>query len=620
MININTLNSEQEINVNQVDGIASIEIKGNILSITYESLKTLRDSSKLVPGQQYRIIDYITGTSQENTQSAGHQFDIIVTALDECTLSEEAQAIQNINDSYFDNSNLSAWKLWYCLDNDTNRFAWAGDVKVGEIEHKKYDSSKCTINPELINGNAFITPFNFESCVWVDGNSDGLAYSDDHINHDISELVYEWGYFTDENDDIQLCLYKSEAGYYEKEGQPDYGDKYLYRGVVNVDGSEYDYWQKWDVSGDGGVYINGGDDYVYATTQRIVSNPEVYSVTIETEDIYQPGKGVIYRMIDEWNNDVPYDFKNIQFKRYKITSSTVSDLVGKYASSDTDDVTVDTNTPYWCYTFSTDSLGDASLNENSKFVHNNVISGYYYGFNVLNDIVFIGTITTGNRFGVLCSSITFGDGCQSNTFIGCSNSIFGNDCSYNIFGDNGVSNIFGNNCSSNIFGNGCQSNTIGSHFQSNTIGNDFQDNTFGNDYYRNTFGNYCQYNSFGNDYNRNTFGNGCQYNTFGNHCGGNTFGNDCCNIKFASDSSASTKYEYYKNNHFGDGCQYILFKGVDTASPSNQVQNYNFAQGLQGNASIYLTIEGIRNLSYEVKVAKNSKGEIKIYCEADLIA
>lgn len=324
MINIDTLNSEQEINVNQVGGIVSISNISDIISdisnkldkiieISHADLVTLRDSSKLIPGQQYRIIDYITTTSQENTKSAGHQFDIIVTALDECTLSEEAQAIQNINDSYFDNSNLSAWKLWYCLDNDTNRFAWTGDnVKVGEIEHKKYDSSKCTINPELINDNAFITPFNFESCVWVDGNSDGFAYSDDHIHHDISELVYEWGYFTDENGVNQLCIYKSDAGLYEVEGHPDYGDKYLYRGVVNVDGTDYDYWQKWGAyDGGGSVNISGGDDYVYATTQRIVSNPEAYSVTIEIENIYGSGKGVIYRMIDEWNNDVPYDFYSI---------------------------------------------------------------------------------------------------------------------------------------------------------------------------------------------------------------------------------------------------------------------------------------------------------------------
>ena len=134
MININVLNSEKEINVNQVNRIVSISNIPDIVSdiskkldkiieISHADLVALRDSSQLVPGQQYRIIDYITTTTQENTRSAGHQFDIIVTALNESTLSEEAQAIQHSNDEYFGNSNLSAWKLWYCLDNDTNRFA-----------------------------------------------------------------------------------------------------------------------------------------------------------------------------------------------------------------------------------------------------------------------------------------------------------------------------------------------------------------------------------------------------------------------------------------------------------------------------------------------------------------
>ena len=73
------------------------------------------------------------------------------------------------------------------------------------------------------------------------------------------------------------------------------------------------------------------------------------------------------------------------------------------------------------------------------------------------------------------------------------------------------------------------------------------------------------------------------------------------------------------NNHFGDGCQYIVIKGAGNASHSQQLQNYNFAQGIQGTSSNYLIIDGVRNLSYETKVAKNSSGELKIYCEADLI-
>ena len=207
------------------------------------------------------------------------------------------------------------------MDNDTSRFAWAGDERIEseEVEVTTYDSSECTINSDLIDGNTFITPFNFESCVWVD-NGDGVPY-DGGSNHDEHELIYEWGYFTDEDDNTHLCLYKSDAGLYEEEGQPDYGDKYLYRGVVNVDGTDYDYWQKWDENG-GGLDVQGSGDYVFATTPRIVSNPEAYSYettteTIETVIPLEP-KGVIYRMIDEFGNDLPYDFKNIMFVRYEL--------------------------------------------------------------------------------------------------------------------------------------------------------------------------------------------------------------------------------------------------------------------------------------------------------------
>ena len=586
MINIDVLNSEQEINVNQVDGIVSI---GNILSITYESLKTLRDNAKLIPRRQYRIIDYITTTSQENTQSAGHKFDIIVTALDERTLSEEAQAIQNSNDGYFDGSNLSAWKIWYCLDNDTNRFAWAGDVKVGVIEHTSYNSSACTINPELINGNAFITPFNFESCVWVDGNNDGAVNYGGGDNKDINELIYEWGYFTDENGDTQLCIYKSDAGLYEEEGQPDYGDKYLYRGVITVDSTEYDYWQKWDEDKKG---IDFSGDYVYATTQRIVSNPEAYSVTIKTEDIYESGKGVIYRMIDEFNNDVPYDFKNIKFARDWSVIAPDSGLSGTV----------------YCYTFSIFLDGfskDAIANDESikakeciksdgeGLFGNNTIKIYQNGavIRLLNDIVFVTDWSSNSVYH------------YSNSFdINCNNNSFGINCN---------NNSFGANCHSNSFGNSCYSNSFGSYCYNNSFGNVCHSNSFGNVYHGNSFGNSCYSNSFGND---------CYSNSFGNDCYSNSFGNDCKYIKFTSDSSASTKYNYYMNNHFGDDCWYIVLKGAGDASVSQQLQNYNFARGIQGTSSNYLIIDGVRNLSYETKVAKNSSGELKIYCEADLIA
>ena len=49
------------------------------------------------------------------------------------------------------------------------------------------------------------------------------------------------------------------------------------------------------------------------------------------------------------------------------------------------------------------------------------------------------------------------------------------------------------------------------------------------------------------------------------------------------------------------------------------MQNYNFAQGLQGSFGAYLTINGVRNRNFETKVEKDSNGNLKIFCLADLI-
>ena len=386
MINIDALNSKQEINVNQFDRIVSI---GNILSIKYESLKALRDSDQLIPGRQYRIIDYTCTTSAAGTKSAGNAFDIIVTANSNNKLNEEARAINhyfnNLEDDYFKDCNLSAWKIWYCIDNDINRFDWA-----------------------------------------------------DATN----------------------------------------------------------------------------------------------------------GKGVIYRMIDEFGNDCPYDFKNIQFYRKQDRTTGLYSSI----SNSTD------GTP--CYTFSSatpDSTGkfaDTSL-DISNDVYSNVIKQCInFKIQKLNNNCF---------FGTYCYCNTFGNDCEYNTF--------GNYCSNNIFGNDYDNNSFGESCSNNIFGNDCDNNAFGDYFSNNSVGN------------------------------------ACSNNTFGDHCSYNTFGNKCKYIKFASgDSTSDTKYEYYQYNHFGDGCQRILFIGKETASPSTQVQNYNFSQGINCGNTSYIDVFAKRNLSYETRV------------------
>ena len=104
-------------------------------SITYADLVTLKTNNGLIPGKQYRITDYVTKvtSSYTATRSAEHAFDIIVTATSANTLDEEAKAALHSGDTYFANTNFDAWKIWYCLDNDTTRFDWVDSSCKGAI-------------------------------------------------------------------------------------------------------------------------------------------------------------------------------------------------------------------------------------------------------------------------------------------------------------------------------------------------------------------------------------------------------------------------------------------------------------------------------------------------------
>ena len=445
--------------------------------ISWSDLKSKRDNGALIPGMQYRITDYVTTTIQANTQSAGHPFDVIVTALDTNKLSEIVSAIQSTRDTngYFSNSNLVAWQLWYCLDNDTNRFSWA-------------DSTN--------------------------------------------------------------------------------------------------------------------------------------------------GKGVVYYMKDEWGNECPYDFKNIQFKRFAITKyDKVPSLVVNngdntygyyYGAMQLDGKTqVIDGAVYgadfeWLYTFALKDLAAGTWHDYTVVAHlglkndeghevtcygnklsqcrNEYNSGAGNLVTVLNDVVFM------NCYSDL-SNTEFSDGysyCYSNVLAdNCSFNTFGNSCYDNIFGNNCSSNIFGNSCYDNISGNYCLSNTFGNNFFDNIFGNNFSDNIFGNDCSSNIFGNSCYDNIFGNNCSSNIFGNYCYNNIFGNYCLSNTFGNVCYGNTFRNESN----YNIFRNgiNHINiqkDYVSYIIIENGNkninitssqTTSSANPLRNFTIAQGVN-NATTTKTI------------------------------
>ena len=298
------------------------------------------------------------------------------------------------------------------------------------------------------------------------------------------------------------------------------------------------------------------------------------------------GKGVIYRLIDEFGNDCPYDFKNIMFKRSSEWFSNHVDW-GKNLSGGT---VLTNERRYFTFSLANGNFNgvDLSINYRNeqkyfKFYQNKIAPYYSDGVQKLNGNVFVlkninSTGCCNNTFGINCHSNTFESSCSKNTFgIDCHSNTFGDNCYSNTFGNNCNSNNFGNSCYTNTFGTRCHTNTFGTQCNLNTFGNSCANNTFGaqcttnffgNGCYSNTFGTQCKFNTFENDCSSNTFGEGCVSNTFENGCISNTFGNGCGSNTFGNNSRSNTfgtgcSYNFFGNycgaNNFGNGCSYNTF-------------------------------------------------------------
>lgn len=531
----------------------SEKISGSIKKVTYAELKMLRDNSQLTPGQQYRITDYITTTNQENTQSARHQFDIIVTANDEKTLNEKAKAILHDGTSYFANNDLNAWEIWYCLDNDGDRFAWGGIAS---------EKIKSTSSPEQI--------FTFDKT--------------------ISYILFENNkYILNIGEEVNI-----------------YSGTRLYVTLLE-DGKS--------------LRVRDSDSFIVSS--RPITIHFSYS-----------GTGVIYRMIDEFGNDCPYDFKNIQFKH----------------PIDTEDVN-------YYYTFSfyknrqqyvdasllfLDSKTSSSL-DSKPMCYNNIINSYIVNklYKLPNNIIMCSTgeiWAYHNRFEKNCYNNFLGIACDYNTFE--------SGCHDNYLTDNNSSNSFGASCHDNIlkssdgnsFGRSCYNNNL-NYSNNNSFGKECSDNIlkssknniFEDSCSKQSLGDGCEYNYFRYDCSNIVLGSRCMFNVFGydcsnivfgNNCYHNVFGNECFNISFRLDySTSATPLNYCCYNRFHDQCRYMIIWNDTQPTFSNKLQNINVIGKVFGTSSAYESINITDlNAAHETKVAKNSNGEIKIYCEADLIA
>lgn len=314
--------------------------------------------------------------------------------------------------------------------------------------------------------------------------------------------------------------------------------------------------------------------------------------------------GVIYRMIDNNNNDIPYDFKHILFKRYRCTVDTtnypmISELNNTYCGilgSSITGISISSSSSAYRYTFDTNtntsstSIGsDSSI---SKSNYNNVIKPYITSNKqILNNIVFLGSNIFDNYFNYDCYNMTFGSYCGRNTL--------NNNCYGYVFGYSCVGNIFGNYCYNNI------------------LNNNNQYNIFGNNCFYNILGIYCYYNSFGNNCYKIEFGRSCQFNSFGNGCSEihflmtnlesdnitltasskhNSFGNNCYNIylnsycahnKFGNNCNFIALGTHNESNSFGNNCRSIVFGTLKNFNYTNV--NYSDNASARTGNQIFVT-------------------------------
>lgn len=369
-----------------------------MVKVTYAELVALRDEGKLIAGQMYRMTDYETYCGWADTECAGHPFDLVLTALDEKTLDEKCSAIwsERDTDGYFANSNLPAWDVRYCLDNDTVRFDWA--VKGGKYIVLDF------------------TEINFGKLVcFMDGT---LEYEGITYVKWPTELDGMTVYFLTTTDspsvgeDTLICF--DEGGeLYVEEGIP----------IDDVGSS--------DTDGKGVIYgltdeLNNRVPYDFKNIKfiREVDEQKIFFYTFSLGGVNGVYEGTVIdkTIVDNYFAD---GCKNNVF----LGSGGYScNTFGRGCHSNT-----------FGYGCTSNTLGNGCYSNSFD---------QFCQFNTLEDGCYSNTFLYG------CENNTLGEHCFSNTFGSyCSHNTFGYRCSKNTFGDSCSQNTFGHGCGSNRFVN-----------------------------------------------------------------------------------------------------------------------------------------------------------------------
>ena len=177
-----------------------------IQKIKYTDLVELRNNNKLIPGQLYRITDYICPEKQPG-DLGGKKFDVIVMAITKNKLSERGLADHNVpavyNVTFSDNITPTKCYLW--LQNSDGRDVYnivdinsllGQSVSVNEIQiNEKSKTASCAQNKNLsTSGLSYTSLSDYNVTAWdikycLDNDTARFAWADDSLDESVPAFI-----------------------------------------------------------------------------------------------------------------------------------------------------------------------------------------------------------------------------------------------------------------------------------------------------------------------------------------------------------------------------------------------------------------------------------------------
>ena len=326
--------------------------------------------------------------------------------------------------------------------------------------------------------------------------------------------------------------------------------------------------------------------------------------------------GVVYYMKDEHGNEAPYDFKNIQFKRYKIEADTSvttgendwknniyaglesgSYIAGEYGGYGYSGSDSDYN---WFYTFSAlrvtwdstnhkftaptaftadSAILDASIanvknlyntdtnsnngcsnnvikpyytNGTKHNLNNNIMLGWYGDYSSMESDYKSGTSDPGLTYNLPHDNY-FASNCRNNTLsIGSWGNKLGEGCYENVIGNFNASTT--DTAYGTTMGKGCYWNAFGNGSYNNKLGDGCYDIVLGNATVNNSFGNDCYSNLIGSSSEGNILGKYCTFNVMDSNFDNNVIGNFFEQNTFGKSCDGNLIGNRFQNNTIGNTC------------------------------------------------------------------